>query len=83
MAELFQRAICPGCFKLNILGAGKLQKVKVKVAQSVQLFAIPWVYTPWDSPGQNTGVGSQLFLYLPSLKDQTQVSHIAGGVFTS
>ena len=30
--------------------------MKVKVAQSVWLFATPW--TAWTSPGQNTGVGS-------------------------
>ena len=38
------------------------------------------LYSPWDSPGQNTGVGS------PSLLQgifPTQVSHTAGGFFTS
>ena len=25
---------------------------------SVWLFATPWIYSPWNSPGQNTGVGS-------------------------
>ena len=31
---------------------------KVKVAQSC-LFATPWIiHSPWNSPGQNTGVGS-------------------------
>ena len=24
----------------------------------VWLFATPWIYSPWNSPGQNTGVGS-------------------------
>ena len=40
--------------------------------------------SPWNSPGQNTGVGS-LFLSPGNLwpRDQTQVSHIAGGFFTS
>ena len=41
-------------------------------------------YSPWNSPGQNTGVVAFPFsrgLSQPS--DQTQVSHIAGGFFTS
>ena len=34
-------------------------KVKVKSLSRVQLFATPWtIYSPWNSPGQNTGVGS-------------------------
>ena len=36
------------------------------------------LYSPWNSPGQNTEVGS-----LSQLRVQTQVSHIAGGFFTS
>ena len=42
------------------------------------------LYSPWNSPGQNTGVGSLSLLqgsFQP--RDQTQVSHIAGGFFTS
>ena len=35
-------------------------------------------YSPWNSPGQNTGVGSRSVL---QPRDQTQVSHIAGGVY--
>ena len=35
-------------------------KVKVKVA--LQLFATPWLYSPWNSPGQNTGMGSRSLL---------------------
>ena len=38
------------------------------------------LYIPWNSPGQNTGVGS---LSLPQPKDQTQVPWITGGFFTS
>ena len=38
------------------------------------------LYSPWDSPGQNTGVGCHALLQgiFP-----TQVSHIAGRFFTS
>ena len=38
------------------------------------------LYSPWDSPGQNTGVGS---LSLLQGIFPTQVSQIAGGFFTS
>ena len=42
------------------------------------------LYSPWDSPGQNTGVGSHsLSQGIFPTRDQTQVSHIAGGFFTS
>ena len=42
------------------------------------------LYSPWNSPGQNTGVGSLSLLQGSSqLRDQTQVSHIVGGLFTS
>ena len=42
------------------------------------------LYSPWNSPGQNTGVGS-LSLLQGSFqsRDQTRVSHIAGRFFTS
>ena len=36
-------------------------KVKLKVAQSCLTLCNPMDYSPWNSPGQNTGVGS-LFL---------------------
>ena len=44
------------------------------------------LYSSWTSPGQNTGVG---MVAIPSFrgssqpKDQTQISHIAGGFCTS
>ena len=42
------------------------------------------LYSPWNFPGQNTGVGSLSLLQGSSQpRDQTQVSHIAGGFFTS
>ena len=33
-------------------------KVEVKVTQSACLFVTPWTIELWNSPGQNTGVGS-------------------------
>ena len=42
------------------------------------------LYSPWYSPGQNTGVVSLSLLQGSSqLRDWTQVFHIAGGFFTS
>ena len=35
-----------------------LLKWKRKSLSHVQLFATPWLYSPWNSPSQNTGVGS-------------------------
>ena len=46
------------------------------------------LYSPWNSPGQNTGVGSlsllqQIFLTQESNWTWTGVSCIAGGFFTN
>ena len=42
------------------------------------------LYSPWNPPGQNTGVGSLSLLQgSPQPRDWTQVSHNAGGFFTS
>ena len=42
------------------------------------------LYSPWDSPGQNTGVSSlSLLQEIFPTRDQTQVSRIASGFFTS
>ena len=55
-------------------------KVKMKVAQSCLTLCDPHgLYSPWNSPGQNTGVGSLSLLQGLIL---TQVSRIAG-FFTS
>ena len=41
------------------------------------------LHSPWNSPGQNTGVGSLSLLQgIFPTRDQTQVSLIAGGFFT-
>ena len=51
----------------------------------IRLFATPrTICNPWNFPGQNTGVGSHSLLQGSSQsRDQTQVSYIAGGCFTS
>ena len=63
----------------------KKAECEVKVAQlcpcSLQSYGL---YSPWNSPGQNIGVGSLSLLHGSSHpKDQTQVSHIEGRFFTS
>ena len=32
---------------------------KLKSFSHIRLFATPWIYSPWNSPGQSTGVGSR------------------------
>ena len=54
--------------------------VKWKSLSCVQLFVTHGLYSPWNSPGQNTGVGSCSLLQGIF---QTQVSHAAGRCFTS
>ena len=49
---------------------------EVKVAQLCPTLCNPMDYSPWNSPGQNIGVGSHSL-------NQTQVPHIAGRFFTS
>ena len=40
-----------------------MNKVKVKVAQSCPTLCNPYgLYSPWNSPGQNTGIGRPSFL---------------------
>ena len=54
-------------------------KVKVKVAQ-----LCPTLFNPWNSSGQNTGMGSlSLLQRISQPRDRTQVSHIAGGFSTN
>ena len=66
-------------FSLFISHLLKLLEVKVKVAQLCPTLRAHGLYSPWNSPGQNTGVGSLCLLQGSSqLRDQTQVSHIAG-----
>ena len=69
-------------FKLDLGKAKESEsEVKVKVlSDSLQPHAL---YSPWNSPCQNTGVGSLSLLQgIFTTMDQTQVSHIADGFFT-
>ena len=56
---------------------------KWKLLSRVRLFATHELYSPWNSPGQNTGVGSLPFSRGSSPpRNWTWVSCIAGGLFT-
>ena len=55
----------------------------MKVAQSRLTLPHHGLYSPWNSPGQTTGMGSHSLLQGIFLtKDQTWVSCIAGGFFS-
>ena len=58
--------------------------MKVKIAQSCLILQPLGLYSPWNSPGQKTGVGSLSPLQGSSQpRDRTQLSRTAGGFFTS
>ena len=53
-------------------------------AQPCLTLCDPMDYSPWDCPGQNTGVGSLSVLQeIFPTQESNQVSFIAGGFFTS
>ena len=65
------------CAAGNLVG----QVFEVKVAQSLRPHGIN---SPWNSPGQNTGVGScSLLQGIFQPRDRMQVSHTTGRFFTS
>ena len=58
--------------------------MKVEVTQLYPTLCNPMDYSPWNSPGQNTGVGRLSLLQgIFPTRDWIQVSCIAGGFFTS
>ena len=63
----------------------RAEKWKWNLLSRVRLFATPWtMYSPWNSPGQNAGVGSLSLLQgIFPTQGSNPVSHIAGGFFTS
>ena len=57
---------------------------KWKLLSCVQLFGTHGIFSPWNSPGQNTIMGTFPFSRGYSQpRDRTQVSRIAGGFFTN
>ena len=62
-------------------GTGTRSESRSIMSNSLRLYGL---YSPWNSPGQNTGVGSLSLLQgFSQHRDQTQVSRIAGRFFTS
>ena len=67
-----------GCFLYNEKSESESHSV---MSTSLQNHGL---YSPWNSPGQNTGVVAIPFSRGSSQpRDQTQISHIIGGFFTS
>ena len=60
------------------------KNVNVKAAQPCPTLCDPTDCSPWNSPGENTGVrGLSLLQGIFSTQGSSQVSHIAGGLLTS
>ena len=58
--------------------------MKVKVTQLCLTLGPYGLYSPWNSPGQNTGVDSLSLLQgIFQTRGQTHVSHIAGRFLAS
>ena len=52
--------------------------------QSMEFSSTVQIYSPWNSPGENTGMGSlSLLQVIFPTQGSKQVSHNAGGFFTS
>ena len=63
---------------------GEQSRSTGKTTQSHLTLRPHGLYSPWNSPGQNTGAGSRSLLWGSSQpRDRTQVSCIAGEFFTS
>ena len=59
-------------------------KMKVKITQLCPTLYDPMGYSPWNSPGQNTGVGSlSLLLKIFLTQESNQVSCTAGRFYTN
>ena len=82
----YRTSTLPWNFSTISTQAPTLHKVKWRESHSAMSDSL-WphrLHSLWNSPGQNTGVGSLSLLQgiFPS-RDRTQVSRIAGGFFTS
>ena len=76
------------CFFCLFVLAVKRKISYLPESESCSVFSVSFpphgLYRQWDSPGWNTGVGSLSFLQGSfQHRDQTHVSHIGGGFFTS
>ena len=78
----------PRCAVSLEMGWASLNKARLGWSESCSVMSDSlWpqgLYSPWNSPGQNTGVGSFfLFQGISQPRDLTRVSCIAGRFFTS
>ena len=85
---LYQLHLRSSDIRSQRLGIPVLDSLEVKWSESHSVVSDSlWphgLYSPWNSPGQDTGVGSLSFSRGSSQpRDWIQVSHIAGGIFTS
>ena len=82
-----KRMTCHKRYKIQKkVSLGRVVKLKLKLSNLKLLSRArgQGLYTPWNSPGQNTGVVAFPFSRRSSQpRDQTQVSRITGGFFTS
>ena len=93
LGSLGDKISCPGALASAPASCGCLTsvcfitiswKVKVKAVQVCLTLCDPMNYSPWNSPGQNTGVGSLSFSRGSSQpRDRTRVFCIAGDFFTN
>ena len=58
LAKWQSTAVPPFLCKDRSVSSGVGGKVKVKITQSCPTLCDPRDFSPWNSPGQNTGVGS-------------------------
>ena len=77
-------ALASGFFTTSTTWQGPSSLWKWKSLSCVQLFVTPWLYSPRNSSGQNTEMGSLSFSRGSSQpQNQTRVFCIAGGFFTN
>ena len=73
-----------GMAQLGFWSPSGYEWVSESHSSHVWLFVTHGLYSPWNSLGQNTGVGSLSLLQgIFPTQDRTQVSRIAGRFFTS
>ena len=84
--ELWLFTLTPEGWVQSLVKELKSHKPKWSESRSVMSRSLRphGLYSPWNSPGQNTGVGSRSLLQgIFPTQGLNQISHIAGGFFTS
>ena len=76
---------CGGFMSMYDLTSVSESKVRSVMSDSLRLYGLQpaRLLCPWDSPGENPGVGGHpLLQVIFPTQDRIQVSRIAGGFFT-